>query len=231
MSCEHCDSSIPHDHDAVPDAMARAKANTKMLLMVQAAVAAVALIASVIFLPLSSWPIPFGWGLATWAAATGLGAIAGTWARGGKDISRNSVAMRVRLVAGIAAALVLVLGALVAAARSEDGRYVGGTAASGLEAWQVALAVLAGWLVGAAVAAAVQTYGWLRVVDSPGDAGELVRAGIMHSRSAGIARPLLAFLVPALMVAVWTLVFVWLPLVVLVALPAQALIAIAMTRR
>ncbi|OKL54499.1 hypothetical protein BSZ39_03770 [Bowdeniella nasicola] len=231
MSCEHCDSSIPHDHSAVPKAIAGAKARAMQLAVVQVAIASVVVIASLLLLPISAWPVPFGWGLGTWAAATGLGAMVGTWARGGRELSQTSVAMRVRLASGITGAIVLVLGARDAAGRSSDGRFVGGTATAGMAAWQVALAVVAGWLIGAAIMSGIQTFAWLRIIETPGDAGELVRAGVIHSGSHGFVRPLIAFVVPALALAVWTLGLAWLPWLVLVALPAQALIAIAMIRR
>ena len=230
MSCEHCDSSVPHDHDGVAGALGAARRTAQTLLAVQVAAAVLALGASLVAMPIAGWPLPFGWGLGTWVAATGLGALAGTSARAGRDISRPSVAMRVRLAAAVTGALVLVLGAFIAAGRSVDGRFVGGTATPGLDAWQVALAVLAGWLLAAAIAAGVQTYGWLKIAAAPGDAGELVRTGIVQSKPASLARSIAAFAVPALMLFVWILVIAWIGWLALLAAAVQVLVAVVMTR-
>ncbi|MDO5701241.1 MAG: hypothetical protein Q4P36_07215 [Bowdeniella nasicola] len=230
MSCDHCDSSIPHEHDAVPGAVDAALGHARTLMIAQYVITAVVLAASLLAVPLGSWLMPFGWGIATWAAATGIAAMAGTWARSGREVSHPPVAMRSRLVAGVAGALVLVLGAWIAAARA-DGAYLGGTAQSGLVAWQVALTLAAGWFTAAAILAAVQTYGWRRLLTTPGDGGELVRAGVLHAPPTSLARSLAAFLVPGLSLALWTIAFAWLAWLVLIAIPGQALVAIAMTRR
>ncbi|MDO5727234.1 MAG: hypothetical protein Q4Q03_04860 [Bowdeniella nasicola] len=227
MSCNCCDSD---SHPDVPGAIAAASARAKTLLGIQLGIAIIVTIAALIAMPVGSWLLPAGWGLGTWAAATGVGAMVGTWARAGRDIGQSSVAMRVNIYSSAAAAIVLVFGALIAGGQS-DGRYVGGTADANLSIWQLALAVVSGWLIGAGLIAVVQTYGWLRIMRTPGDAGELVRTGIVHTALPSLARSLVSYLVPAIMLGVWIVAIAWLVWMVLIALPTQVLVGFAFLRQ
>lgn len=227
MSCECCDSNSHPDVAAAIDA---ASSRVKTLLIIQLVLAALTVVAALVLMPVGSWLLPAGWGLGTWAAATGVGAMAGTWARAGRDLSQSSVALRVKIFSGAAAAIVLVVGALIAAGQS-DGRYVGGTAQGGMASWQVALAVTSGWLIGAGLIGIVQTYGWLRILRTEGDAGELVRSGVVHSALPSIARSLVSFVIPPVMLFVWVIAIAWLVWMVLVALPTQVLLTLAQLRQ
>ncbi len=225
MSCQNCS----HGPDELPAAIAQAERHARLLLTIEVAAALTVTIIAFIITPVKAMPVLLGWGLLTYAAATSLGTMVGTWVRRGRDLSQTSVAMRVRIASAIAAATVLVISALVVAARSE-GRWVGGLAPQGPRISGVAVCVVAGWLLAAGVLAVIQTVSWFALLRSQGDAGELIRSGIAHT-TPNLPWSLLTYFLAPVMLGVWIVALAWLPWLIIVAIPAQIMLTLLLVKR
>lgn len=225
MSCQNCS----HGPDELPAAIAQAERHTQLLLTIEVAAALAVTIIAFIITPIKAMPMLLGWGLLTYAAATSLGTMIGTWVRRGRDLAQTSVAMRVRIASAIAAATVLVISALVVAARS-DGRWAGGLAPHGPQLTAVTFAVVAGWLLAAAILAVIQTVSWFTLLRSEGEAGELIRSGIAHT-TPNLGWSLLTYFLAPVMLGVWIMALAWLPWLIIVAVPAQILLTLLLMKR